>query len=99
MGEERRQDIQVWFSGVMLGVLGNFLVSAVVEMASSSGFKMYLWTAVLAFAWIVFMATLSQSARLLHLQTRGIRIATYAFLVFIVVWALVVYFVLPLILS
>jgi len=97
MGEQRRPDIQAWVSGIILGVLGNFLVSAVVEITNSSGFKLYLWTVVLAFSWIVFMGTLSQSSRLLNIPTRRITIITYAFLVFIAVWVLIVYFVLPLI--
>jgi len=99
MGEQRRENVQAWVSGIILGVLGNFLVSACVEIANSSGFKQNLWTVVLAFSWIVFMGTLSQSARVLNLPTRGITIVTYAFLAFIVVWALIVFFVLPLTIS
>jgi len=97
MGEHRGENVQAWLSGIMLGVLGNFLVPAVVEITNSSGFKQNLWTVVLAFSWVIFMGTLSQSIRVLNLPTRGIRIVTYAFLAFLVVWTLIVYFVLPLI--
>ena len=42
MGEQRRENVQAWVSGIILGVLGNFLVSACVEIANSSGFKQNL---------------------------------------------------------
>ena len=85
MGEQRRENVQAWVSGIILGVFGNFLVSACVEIANSSGFKQSLWTVVLALSWIFFMGGFSQFARVLNLPTRGITIATYAFLAFIIV--------------
>jgi len=99
MGEQRKEEVQAWISGIMLGVLGNFMVSTCVEIVNSSGFKQYLWTVVLALSWIFFMGAFSNSLRMMKLPTRRIRIVTYAFLAFIVVWALIVYFVLPLITS
>lgn len=94
-----RDNVQLWISGIMLGVFGNMLVSACVEIVNSSGFKQSLWTVVLALSWIFFMGTISQAARVFVISTRGIRIITYAFLALIVVWALIVHFGLPLLIS
>jgi len=99
MGEQRRENTRSLVYGVMLGVLGNMLVSACVEIVNTSGFLQSLWTIVLALSWIVFMRTFSLSARKLDLPTQGITLTTYAFLAFIVVWALIVHFVLPLFIS
>lgn len=96
MDEQRRENTQLWILGIVLGVFGNMLVSAAVGIVDSSGFKQTLWTIVLALSWIVFMATFSQSARILNLPTRRITTATYVFLAFMVIWALIVFFVLPL---
>ena len=99
MEEQRRENTRLWIYGIILGVLGNMLVSACVEIVNTSDLLQRLWTIVLAFSWIVFMGTLSQSARELNLSTHRITIITYAFLAFIVVWALIVHFVLPLYIS
>lgn len=96
MDEQRRENAQLWILGIVLGVFGNMLVSAAVGIVESSGFKQTLWTLLLAASWIAFMGTLSQSARMLNLPTRRITSTTYAFLAFIVLWALFVFFVLPL---
>ena len=95
MDEQRRENTRLWILGIILGVFGNMLVSATVEITNSSGFKQTLWTLVLALSWIFFMGTLSESARRLNLPTRRITVVTYAFLAFIVIWALIVFFVLP----
>jgi hypothetical protein len=96
MVKQRRENMQLWVSGIILGVFGNLLVSASVEIVNSSGFEQTLWTLVLAVSWIFFMGTLSESARRLNLPTHPITILTYAFLAFMVIWALIVFLVLPL---
>lgn len=99
MEEQRRENTRLWIYGIILGVFGNMLVSACVEIVNTSGFLQSLWTIVLAFSWIAFMGALSQSVREQNWPTRRITIITYAFLAFIVVWAIIVYFVLPLFVS
>jgi len=95
MDEQRRENIRLWILGIILGVFGNMLVSAGVEIANSSGFKQTLWTLVLVLSWIFLMGTVSESARRFNFPTRRITVVTYAFLAFIVIWALIVFFVLP----
>ena len=95
MTEQRREASRLWILGIVLGVIGNILVSACVEISDNSGFKQSLWVLVLALSWIVFMRTVSESARIFNLPTRRITIITYLFLVFLVVWALVISFILP----
>jgi hypothetical protein len=91
----QRRDARLWILGIILGIVGNMLVSACVEIANTTGFKQMAWTLVLTLSWIVMMRTLSDSARMLNVPTRRITTVTFLFLAFIVIWALVVYFVLP----
>ena len=92
----QRREARLWILGIILGIFGNMLVSACVEITNNTGFKQILWTLVLAISWIFTMGALSDSARMLNLPTRRITIGTFLFLAFIVVWALVVFFILPL---
>ena len=87
---------RLWVQGIVLGVFGNMLVSASVEITKTSGFEQSLWSIVLMLSWIFFMGAFRTSADLLHLPTGRIRMLTYAFLVFMLVWAFVVILVLPL---
>jgi hypothetical protein len=95
--EKKRDTARLWMLGILLGVVGNMLVSANVEMVGSSGVTKLGWLAAFILSFLVFMFSFRESAEILDLPTRPIVVATKVFLVFMLVWTLIIFFVLPLI--
>ena len=87
---ERRVGV-AFFYAVILGVLGNALVSFAFELFRSKGFERGLMTIGLAICWIAFFAVYRQASKLFAFPMRRINIVVYGFLIFLAVWAVLMY--------
>lgn len=97
---QRRENVRArdFFYGVLMGVLGNFLVSAVIETARSSGFvEKTLWEVFCITSWIFFFGVFRIIGRQLGFTDRTLgklRDVTIIGVIFVVfMWALEFYIV------
>lgn len=93
--KEDNKQSRLWLIGVIIGVVGNMLVSSAIEIAGSSNLVQVLWIVLFTLSFLIFMYAFKESAQILGVSTVKINRYTALFLVFMLVWTLIQYLLIP----
>jgi len=99
MATKESENVREWrhfLKGIVVGVIGNFLVSTSIGMVESSGVNKIMYTVLLGISVLLLDSIIKTEGEELGISEkiiRRVRLGFWSYLIFLIVWFILTFFV------